>query len=449
VAKIRPANRARNGKRRVVSGQLLKLLLVPVVSAGAVSFCATQTRLGADLSELSYATTQHRLARSASTEPLSVAVIDVSGLPRNTTATANADAGCYRFRNCVTDRDSLLALIGAVIAASPRAVGIDIDFSPDDAGWIDPARDPWFLAELRKLREQAEIPIHVTVGRGSASGPDHWLGSPEFALLGAGASRSPDNPRAPFTMWQTSSMAGVRLCSMAAALTSQCEAGPERGLWARLFPTARSFEHCTRERVCQSGEEFYVDYSRLPEIEAESYSAWRPEQVAARNVRDKIVLIGYAASHAPIDDRVPVPGRHADVAGVFALAAATQTLIDGQLRLPGTFAGITLDIVFALFVLGAAQLAVRRSNARRKALQLDRERLATAQQLAWPLVFGALAFLFVAQTRIVWSDFLISVPILIGFLWLDPRLEVIAGWLSRVGARVLGIRPLPGRTVRS
>jgi CHASE2 domain-containing sensor protein len=431
-----------------VAKTVLKLLLVPVVSAGAVSFFAKQTRLGADLTELSYATTQHRLARSTSTEPLSVVVIDVSGLPRNT-PTANADAGCYRFRSCVTDRDSLLALVGAVIAASPRAIGIDIDFSPDDAGWIDPARDPWFLAELRKLRERAEIPIHVTVGRGSASGPDHWLGSPEFALLAAGASRSPDDPRAPFTLWQTSSVAKNRLCSMAAALTDQCAARGGRGLWARLFPTARGFKHCTRDRICQSGEEFYVDYSRLSSIEAESYAAWRPEQVAARDVRDKIVLIGYAASHAPIDDRVPVPGRHADVAGVFALAAATQTLIDGKLRLPGSFAGIILDIMFALFVLGAAQLAVRRRNARSQTLQLDRERLFTAQQLAWPLVFGALAFLFVAQTRIVWGDFLLSVPILIGFLWLEPRLEVMAGWLGRVSAKALGIRPLPVRTMRS
>jgi CHASE2 domain-containing sensor protein len=404
---------------RAVLSHAPKLVLIPLLSALAAT-CAARTRLGSGLNELSYSLTQHRLARTGAGEALAVAVIDVSGLPRQPGADAAAPhPGCYRFRDCVTDRDSLLALIKAVTQQSPRAIGIDIDFSPQD-GWIDPVRDPWFLGELRALQTSQAIPIHVVAGRGSAAGRADWLGTAEFASLAASATRSPTDLRAPFTLWHTSPATGDALCSMPALLTGQCSPGRTRS--GGLFPTSRRFEHCTRDHVCLRGAEFYVDYSRLDEITSQTYSAWRPEQVLARNLRDKIVLLGYAAADAPIDDRVSVPGRHNDVPGVFALAAATQTLADGKLRVPGEITGVVMDIAFALVVLLAIQLSERGLRARNAELRVNRKRMNTVQQLIWPLLFGVLGFIFVAQTRIIWSDFLVTVPILMLFLWLEPRL---------------------------
>ena len=69
------------------------------------------------------------------------------------------------------------------------------------------------------------------------------------------------------------------------------------------------------------------------------------------------------------------------------------------------------------------------------------ERIVLLQQLAWPLVFGLLGFAFVAHTRIIWSDFLLSIPILMAFLWLEPRLEKTSSVARRTVGKFLVEQP--------
>ena len=96
-----------------------------------------------------------------------------------------------------TDRKKLQELVDAVLVHKPKAVGLDVDFSPAPCGdrdpacdsktdrrFLFPAEDPAFLEFCLRNRTEAR-PIVVGITTSVVKGRTSWLGNPRYADLAA------------------------------------------------------------------------------------------------------------------------------------------------------------------------------------------------------------------------------------------------------------------------
>src|SRR2546423_11402677 len=112
----------------------------------------------------------------------SVAIVDVTDLPRE------SDSGVSEGGSAVS-RPALLGLMSELIAKTepkPKAIGVDVDFSPDDNGNPITARDYAFFRDCLAVSRASGVPIFLGVHRHAGDRPNKWLGSPEAAELAAG-----------------------------------------------------------------------------------------------------------------------------------------------------------------------------------------------------------------------------------------------------------------------
>jgi hypothetical protein len=85
---------------------------------------------------------QSLLASDLESQELPIQVVDIGGLEKAPVLGGN---------DVATPRTELFGLIKAIANEGPRAIGVDIDFSPDRNGYKNPAEDPFFFRSIAEL----------------------------------------------------------------------------------------------------------------------------------------------------------------------------------------------------------------------------------------------------------------------------------------------------------
>ena len=332
-----PVSPRSGGSGRKPSKAFLSLLLLMLLQRGIESVGSFQKF------ELAGYNALQLLLDWPSGPPVPIVVVDISDLPPK--------AG-------ITPRPALLALLTTLKDAKARAVGIDIDFSPEHNVFVSPA-DPVFFAACRSLG----IPVFLGVGRSAGSAREAWLGKREFADLAAAivvpeASGTTGHGGAagpyPVAIPQLGADGiPAELRSMAVALASVSKPDIEDTLTTPGF----FFEPIVERSVGQGRAipEFTVDYSFIRRLRRTSVSPrWNAEgqlttSFDAALLDGRLVLVGDLKGSSDADI-FAVAGITGKASGVLLHASATMTLLQGPLRAFKEWLRTTIEIALLAIV---------------------------------------------------------------------------------------------------
>lgn len=402
--------------------------------------------------QFAYDLIQRRLSQGRRAESLPVVVVDIEDVKLDDKQ--------------ATDRVVLAKLISELASADVRGIGIDVDFSPDDNGFISRS-DPGFFCFCRDLQEGkiirgATVPVRLGVHRRAAGASFQWLGEEDFKDLAASIVM-PEDPRlqpAAIRLKQDSQDVAPRvvdprvqsenklvaLPSLAKALN---DAAPDKPA-ARPQPLTSlrsrvATQLATRQLAVAEVIDFAVDYSAVDLLEESRLFVKNPAERPQTNltcesvtipdmpallsegekerVRDRFVLIGIG--RAVGGDRFVVPGSSEIKmrAGIYRQASALLTLREGMLWTIKENIGLPISIGIVLLVF-AVRFTYRlfEGPPRLEHLLLI---------LAALLVMGA-AVVLVPYTRVFWDD---SVVVALIILAHHPVEHWFKKWLNLPVAR--------------
>ncbi len=351
---------------------------------------------------------EQNLIPSRPDDEIPVAIVDISDLEVEST---NIDGVTYR----ATPRDKLLKLIESIVKQEPAAVGIDIDFSPNEQGYITPA-DPQFFQSCLDIRKESKIPIFLGIRRSQIYPPHHWLGAEDYRELAASIFL-PRNDTRKLWKWIKPREDLQSVPTMAARLADSFQSsGTQIPKW--MGWAVEQFS----ERELGPGysvNEYLVDYSALDRIEQSRLRTFDPAGIEAQRhlLVDKIVLVGDATSGKAVD-YFPVSVRPQGVPGVYMHASAAYTLATSALYQLTTKGRWAIDILLSLLII-APVTAIRLFFAKRTPADVDAHWLEGTFTILVVILTAFLAILFVRQTRLLWDD---SILVFAGLL-LHPRVE--------------------------
>ena len=370
-----------------------------------------QRPLGAYLNNFEYALLQQALisefaaARPLhSKDPQIPVVIDISSIRLD--------------KSQPTDRDKLDGLIGQLEEMNAAAIGVDIDFSPDDQGRFVTPKDPQLFIKWVPLGN-----VRVGVFRREGDEPGRWLGRPEFRPLAAGMML----PEADSNYaYHYSSRTDFRspaddLLEMPAALFAVLHPGPG--------PGSVQDRHLIRTVVdgkIRLGE-YPIDYSVLDQIQRIPYHDRGDLKQWEDTIARHSVLIGdlrdTADSRCTAHRREPIPGVLIHACSLATLSRGLLWHIDGATSLLCDL-GLLFVIVAATGFVRHIQVSVRRlSSINAHAMEILTCGCASLAVLAVSLVF-------VQITHFFWPDFL---WIFAGY-FLHPYLREVFG-VTLIGIR--------------
>ncbi len=136
--------RKRYGPKDALLDFFIGLIFIALVFS--IKLMVEHTTFGKQLELLSYNLLQLQLGSPSPP----ITIVDISEL-----APAEFDIGGQT--GVATPRESLKEMIEAIAEQSPRVIGIDIDFAPDENGYIHP-HDPEFFQFCLDLRKRKGIP---------------------------------------------------------------------------------------------------------------------------------------------------------------------------------------------------------------------------------------------------------------------------------------------------
>lgn len=368
--------------------------------------------------------------------PLPVVVVDIS------------DLDSQQVPNRPSPREQLRSLIDVIAKEGPPdAIGIDIDFSPDENGWTERG-GPQLFDHLGE-RMTGGLPVYVGADRTRYGKSEKWLGDADYKDLAVMlALRKEDNRKMP--LWigdpdvclaqvanaqaakkvgkispKAASGQGDCLFSMSAALALQYLNREDLGPcgWRCFAP---SFERFTIDKALQIDTEFFVvDYGAVQRLVEQPRQAvlCGNHVLLARNptsptLRHRIVILGNTQWEAT-RDKYPIPPWQKEVPGVFFHASGVYTLIKGPLReiTPGWRA--VLDVLVVAMCVAVQQFVHRRFPR----VEQDRVRWAAIWLvIVFVLALGSYYWLLRSE-RILWTDWpWISITLLLHG-WLDRQLE--------------------------
>ena len=310
-----------------------------------------ETEFGVLVESMTYDLLQHHLSPAGSAQNLKIIVLDISGIQMRPTLGARPWL--------VTDRVPLRKVVESLIAKqganAPRAIGLDVDFSPDSYGYAypdDPALFDWFLTLNQK------IPVRVGVNESLSLGPMRWLVDPKYMDLascvvvpnaesGQSARYMPEWVEVNYPAATFGGVVG-RCPSMGIELAQRTvKPAP---WWAAPFVESFRLKN-DKDRRRLSPTEFLVDYSQLQALISSSKDVYDSDSSVPLNVDvgGKIVLLGRTKNTS---DMFTVPGspEHA-FAGVFLHASAANTLLEDYPLYALKWEGrILLDLFFSLAI---------------------------------------------------------------------------------------------------
>lgn len=307
----------------------------------------------------------------------------------------------------VTPRDKLRPLIQAVAAQEPTAIGIDIDFAPNEFGFLDPQRDPSFFRDLLQIKKT--IPIFLGIGRTHGEHPRYWLSVPEFESLAADIV-VPEDQRKMFKWVETApdpktGQSGRRRSLSAALAETYSQREQEQRGWLTWALTQESVEQIEPEL---KANEFLVDFSAVQTFQDMRVTTTDPAVVSDFRwaLKDKIVLIGDGVTFDARDTfQLPTLTHDRGVPGIYKHASAAYTLIKAPLYELTGKGRILVDLLLSLMVL--VPLAVLRRIISRRTNNRLAEESTIGLLIVLVTVFAfVVGVVFVHYTRTIWDDFL-------------------------------------------
>ena len=324
-------------------------------------------------------------------------VLDISSLPGG--------------ENEPTPRKALEEIIQTLadLQPQPRAIAVDIDFSPRGTHY-SAADDEAFFEFCLSVTRAKKVPVFLAIAGTKSAPPEAWLGSERYKELAvAAAANVEDTTHIP--LWVKSSHSTEKLKMLNYALAREYyNQLPRANSWIEWLVETHGDE---KDEALHHGtaieddatlvyEKNVVNYSKLDQMKlvaSRDVSAAAIKQNGAR-YSQKLVILGDLAS-----DKVPVPGRSVDEPGSLVLASATYTLVKEPLYEFKWWVRLGLDFLIA----GAIILAV--ASIRRRAP----DRSWVGKQALF--VYVAILIVFIAGWKLVtWA----------GILWLDFPLVALA-----------------------
>jgi CHASE2 domain-containing sensor protein len=327
-----------------------------------------------------------------------------------------------------TPLDKLEEIVGAVARQSPRAIAIDMDFSPSEGGGWQNSDDPEFLDFCLGLRKKGTA-VFVGVERGAESLPEEWLGLGRYKSLAAGMRfQLPDTNRVVLWVKPAGSPEALPSISLALAKSYRESLPKPPALPAPMLEEVEGYDHETESR---DGSELtyakaVVNYSMLEAIESASLAASSGGTIEDNGwrFRDKLVIVGLIRNSI---DKIIVPGRSKAVPGVLLQASATYTLAKSPLFEFNGRSRILLDLLLPLACLAVVGFLRYRNRGNAEYDWHKKERLAVVVTSCLVFVGG---IILVRYVGVMWFDFLIVIIALL----LHPLVE------KKVSARLLRLR---------
>ena len=367
-----------------------------------------------------------------------VVVLDIGALNRTEKLPAKWSSIGY-----ATPRLALRDILKALVAQSPAAIGVDIDFSADDTGFLSEPDDRLLFDSV--LPSSSKVPVFLGVARSPASlaketerglvptQSPHWLGDHRYDALAA----SLEVPLDTLKLVETYSYGPhVTLPTMSLALAGAFEDAepletrtPTWPAWLALPTTP------WRSHLGYSGAKYVVDYSAMPAIVRDTIATIKPATIDDQGSRftRKMVLVGDASPEAASDrDSFALPyavpgieGGRAILPGIYFHAAGAYTLVRPLYELT-PFARTLLDVLLCVGVL-TLLLWIRLHYAKRTTAKVAAERLA---RLGFGFAAAIVLFgvLLMRATRLVWEDWLLVVLVIVAHPSIERRVVASIAW---------------------
>jgi CHASE2 domain-containing sensor protein len=411
--------------------------LVFIALVFSISLLIGRTTFGKQLKLMSYNLLQLRLT-SRSTP---VTIVDISDL-------APEEFDIDGLTGTATPRAALQEMIEAISEQTPKAIGIDIDFAPDENGYIHP-RDPEFFQFCLNLRQQKGIPVFLGVKRTMAKAPSEWLGNEKYQELAgsilvpkdssrmlrivrlgdettAGATTAESRPSK--SMSVVLAEAYGRESNQSAPVLSRVHSSVINGL-TRLGIIEKFSER--RLAPGLSLEDFLIDFGSLDSIETiptiDAAVLRDPNQ--RRRFQGKIVLLGDATLSKATDTFV-VPARDQPYPGVFLHAAAADTLVKEPLYEVTARGRTVIDLTLSVAILLTIVL-IRLGQRHKQPSGIDIHRwegLLTLLVVVAAIVGGVL---FVRSTRVMWDDFFLALTMLVFHPSIERHVKGAGEWIGK------------------
>jgi len=378
-------------------------------------------------------------------EPPRVTIVDISSVA----ADQKVKLGDKEIE--ITPRKAIYDLLSKIIdqclnnnTKPPKAIGVDIDFSPSEGKLIGGEADLVFFQECLDLSQRTKVPIFLGIKRTQEQPSANWLYQKEFQSLAAtvevpeaigGNEENKDSNITLMTHWLKSQESPETCPSMSAALAGLHESGDGEKWWLS-WACEGFFKYQFGRKL--SEDQFLVDWSsintltekKVPVVEIEGkYSIpTDPERLA-----DHIVLLG------------DMDMMHGDVCivngtkrpGVIVHACAAETLASGRLFKLTPNGRKALDLLFSVSILGALS-----------AIRLFYNRTEPSQEVntEWlhhTLTRATIVFIFVAGAilawwaRLVWDDFIL---VMLALMIHSPVEQAVTACFEKLPAEFTKLR---------
>ncbi|MFM0126714.1 CHASE2 domain-containing protein [Paraburkholderia sediminicola] len=334
-----------------------------------------------------------RFLTDTTPERLPVVVLDIRKLP-----------GGFQVSN-PTSRQALTGIIEALRRQQAAVIGIDIDFSPAGAGFINHDKDTDFFNLCRK---PGEAPVFLGVFRAALQSRDQWLGVGPYA--GMAASLETPGLKNDDTLLRAvknyEPVKGQPLPSMGYALAHA---------YLQQNPQARPVPPIPDMFLADGNDEgVLVNYSKLDQIRRERSVAVAPDAIddTGEDFAGKIVLLGDNSGDHLRDDtfRPPMAERRP---GVLYHASAVYTFMMEPLYEFSTLTRTGLNLLLALPFFIAAIVLHEVSKGKMVWLE-HRENMVEGLAMAISLVAAVFLGLWsMLVWRIMWLEGLLAAIVLL------------------------------------
>lgn len=333
----------------------------------------------------------------------------------------------------VTSRDELRKLIEALANQKPRAIGIDVDFGPEDNDYVTPF-DPEFFEFCKKLREEQGVPVFLGIHRTQSLPPDLWLGSEDYKSLAA-AIAMPDKGNRKAPLWikpEGSSEEGPTMSLALAEAYRKAEGQSEQHSFSLPHWMVEPVSEASFSRGGTAAE-FLIDFSPLEDLQAPDHTLRLalPSAISSQAalLRDRVILIGEATLDKTSDTFI-APGREDITPRIFQYACGVYTLIKNPLYELTGWGRLFIDVLLSgmiLIIVSSIRWYYKDRTPKQVAAHRLQKFLTFIVGLA-AIIFGVL---FVRAHHVMWDDFILVVVALLLHSSVEHYSEIMWKWAKR------------------